>query len=129
MTVFAAAPGYAAYITRSWVPAEKILVLKMNPLPGGGSVIFPEATGTLPGLRGRLNPIRDSHGRTHDRTYLHAPTIAINDGRTQPVYFLLGEELRLTDADNNERWARIIDIAGRSALVEYHLRPSAAAEK
>ena len=125
MTIFAAAPGYAACIERDWIPAERPLALKMSPLSDGGAVIFPEATGTLPGLEGRLNPVRDSH----DRTYLYASNIAVNEGQPQPVLFLLGEELRLTDADGNERWARIIDIAGRSALVEYRTHPSSATEK
>lgn len=124
MTVFAAAPGYAACSKHGWIPAERSLALEMSPLPDGGAVIFPEDTDAVPGLKGRLNPVRDSL----DRTYLYASNIAINEGRAQPVYFLLGEELRLTDADGNERWARIIDIAGRSALVEYRARPSSAAE-
>lgn len=127
MTIFAATHGYAACIERNWIPAERPLALEMVPLPDadGGAIIFPEATGTVPGLKGRLNPIRDPL----DRTYLYASHIAINEGQAQPVYFLLGEELRLTDADGNERWVRIIDIAGRSALVEYHSQPSSAAEK
>lgn len=125
MTVFAAAPSYAACIEHGWVPTERPLALEMSPLPGGGAIIFPEDTGILPGLRGQLNPIRDPL----NRTYLYASNIAINEGRTQPVYFLLGEEVRLTDTDGNERWARIIDIAGRSALVEYRARPSSATQK
>ena len=31
----------------------------------------------------------------------------------------LGEELRLTDANGQEMFVRIVDIVGRSALVEY----------
>ena len=81
----------------------------------GGSVIFLEATGNLPGLKGRLNPIRD----THDRTYLYASNIAINEGQQQPVHFIPGEELQLTDAEGTELRVRIVDIVGRSALVEY----------
>lgn len=125
MTIFAAAQGYAACIERDWIPAERPLALEMSPLSDGGAVIFPEATGTLPGLEGRLNPIRDSH----DRTYLYASNIAVNEGRAQPVHFLLDEELHLTDANGNERWVRVVYIAGRSALVEYRARPSSAAEK
>ena len=83
----------------------------------GGAAIFPEGTGTFLGLEGRLNLIRD----TLDRTYLYASNIAINEGRQQPVAFVPGGELRLTDADGNELLARIIDIVGRSALVEYYL--------
>ena len=115
MTVFVAARGYAAHLEREWMPGKGALAVELEALPEGGSVIFPEATGCLPGLRGRLNPIRD----THDRTYLYASNVSVNEGRRQPVHFLLGEELRLTDADGNETWARIVEIVGRSALVEY----------
>ncbi len=115
MTVFAAAPGYAAHLEREWIPGRGALAVELEALPEGGAVIFSEATGHLPGLKGRLNPIRDAH----DRTYLYATNIAINNGQQQPVHFVLGEELRLTDADGNELWGRIVDIVGRSALVEY----------
>lgn len=91
----------------------------MEPLADGGSVIFSEATGTLPGLSGRLNPIRDDL----DRTYLYASNIVINEGQPQPVHFMPGEDLRLTDADGNRLLVRIAAIVGRSALVEY--RPGA----
>ena len=115
LTVFAAAPGHAARTRRGWVPAEGALALELEALPDGGAVIFPEAVGSLPGLAGRLNPIRDAR----DRTYLYASNIAVNQGQAQPVPFLLGEPLRLTDAEGRELQARIVDIAGRSALVEY----------
>lgn len=119
MTVFAAAPFYAAHVTREWTPGEGALAVELFSLPKGGSVIFPEAAGHLPGLKGRLNPIRD----THDRTYLYASNIAINEGQHQPVHFFPGEELRLADADGMEFWVRIVDIVGRSALVEYRASP------
>lgn len=115
MTVFVAAVGYAAHVEREWVPRRGALAVELETLPEGGAVIFPEATGHLPNLTGRLNPILD----THDRTYLYASNIAINQGEPQPVHFILGEELRLTDADGKERRVRIVDIVGRSALVEY----------
>ena len=115
MTVFAAAPGFAAHVEYDWLPAQGALAIEMQALPDGGSVIFPEATGELPGLTGRLNPIRDAH----ERTYLYASNIAINEGRPQPVHFIPGEDLRLTDAYGKELMARIVAITGRSALVEY----------
>ena len=62
-----------------------------------------------------MNPILDAL----DRTYLYADNISINDGVQQPVHFVLGEDLRLTDAWGCELRVRIVDIAGRSALVEY----------
>ena len=116
MTVFAAAPGHAAHLEREWTPGERALALSLGTLPEGGSIIFPEATGSLPGLKGRLNPTRDSH----DRTYLYASNIAVNEGKPQPVHFISGEELRLTDAEGSELRTRVIDIVGRSALVEYY---------
>ncbi len=123
MTVFAAASGHAACLEREWRPSRGALALELEALPEGGAVIFPEATGQVPGLTGRLNPILD----THDRTYLYASNIAINEGRQQPVHFVLGEDLRLTDADGKKMLVRIIDIVGRSALVDY--RPYAEAEE
>ena len=116
MTVFAAATGYAAHLERDWVPAQGTLAIEMQSLSNGGGVIFPEATGSLPGLSGRLNPRRDNH----DRIYLYASNIAINEGKQQPVHFMPGEDLRLTDAGGRELMVRIVAIIGRSALVEYH---------
>ena len=79
MTVFAAASGYAGRLEREWVPTEGTLDLEMVPLSEGGSVIFPDRTGYIPGLTGRLNPIRDSQ----DRTYIYASNIAVNGGKPQ----------------------------------------------
>ena len=115
MTVFASAPGHAAQLERDWKPSERALAIDLEALPAGGSVIFAEATGHLPGLKGRLNPVRDAH----DRTYLYASNIAIDEGKQQPVHFIPGEELQLTDAEGTELHVRIVDIVGRSALVEY----------
>ena len=115
MTVFAAAPGYAAHLENDWVPAKGRLSLEMQSLQNGGSVIFPEATGNIPGLSGRLNPKRD----TRDRTYLYASNIAINEGKPQPVHFSIGEDLHLTDAKGKEFIVRIVEILGSSVLLEY----------
>ena len=115
MTVFCAAPGHAARLVREWLPAAGDLEIELVPLPMGGSAIFPEATGHLPGLRGRLNPKRDSL----DRTYLYASNIAIGQGRPQPASFVPGEELRLTDSDGVALLVRIVEVMGRSALLEY----------
>ena len=115
MTVFAAADGFAAHLESDWLPANGTLTIEMQRLPEGGSVIFPEATGYLPGLAGRLNPKRD----TLDRTYLYASNIAINEGKQQPVSFMPGEDLHLTDAEGKELNVRIVAILGRSALLEY----------
>ena len=115
MTVFAAATGYTAHLECEWVPAQGTLAIEMQSLPEGGAVIFPEAPGYVPGLSGRLNPKRDNH----DRIYLYASNIAINEGKQQPVHFILGEDLHLTDTDGSELMVRIVAIVGRAALVEY----------
>ncbi|WP_419160974.1 ATP-binding protein [Candidatus Palauibacter sp.] len=115
MTVYAAVRGYAAGLAREWTPRQGGLVLELAPLPAGGAVIFPKATGHIPGLRGRLNPKRDAS----DRTYLYADNVAIEEGRPQPVSFRLGKPMRLTDAFGVEMSVTIVDIFGRAALVEY----------
>ncbi len=115
MTVYAAVPRYGAGLAREWTPRQGGLLLELAPLTAGGAVIFPNATGNVPGLHGRLNPIRD----ISDRTYLYGDNIAIDEGRQQPVSFRLGKPLRLTDAYGVEMTISIIDIIGRSALVEY----------
>ena len=120
MSVFAAAPGYAARLEADWIPRERALAVRLEPLPEGGSVVFAEGTGYLPGLTGRLNPVRDAL----DRTCLYASNVAINGGKTQPVHFVPGEQLRLTDADGRELLVRVVAIEGRSALVEYRAAPA-----
>ena len=115
MTVFASAPGHAAHLEREWMPSQGTLAVELEALPEGGSTIFSEATGYLPGLIGRLNPILDSH----NRSYLYAYNISINEGETQPVYFAFGEDLRLTDADGRKALVRIVLVEGRSSLLEY----------
>ncbi len=115
MTVFAAAPGHAAGLRREWRPHDGDLQLELGPLPSGGAAILSETAGHLPGLRGRLNPIRD----TADRACLYADGIAIDEGREQPVPVRLGRALRLTDAHGAALSVTIVDIVGRAALVEY----------
>ena len=120
MTVFVAVEGFSPHLERGWIPAERTLHVELNALPGGGAVIFPEGQGAVPGLAGRLNPIRDKL----DRTYVYTTNIAVNDGRREPHSFVPGEDLHLTDAAGTERLVRILDVVGRSALVEYRPRSS-----
>ena len=116
MTVFVAAEGCAGHVEREWIPAQRALAVEMAPKDGGGSVVFPESTGHIPGLAGRLNPILD----TSYRTYLYASNIAINGGQQQPVSFVPGEEdLQLIDANGLSLLVRVVAIAGRSSLLQY----------
>ncbi len=115
MTVFAGTSGFTAGHSAGWVPAEGALKLELFPLSGGGSAVFPQSTGHIPILYGRLNPILDSVGRT----YLYADNIAIDQGLQQPVYFRFNEDLTLTDANGREALVRIVDIVGQSSLIQY----------
>lgn len=110
MTVFLAAPGLAAHLEHDWVPARGPLAVDMRSLSDGGSVIIADTVGRIPGLRGRFAPRRDAH----DRTYAYATDISIDEGRAQPVHFVLGEELPLTDAAGHEAMvASSTSVAGR----------------
>ncbi len=115
MTIYAAGSGYAAGLERAWMPSRGGLLLELQPLDSGGAQIIAQSTGHLPGLSGRLNPIRD----TSDRTYLYADNIAIEEGRQQPVPFRPGKPIRLTDAHGVELAVTIVDITGQSSLIEY----------
>ena len=115
MTVYAAARGYAAYVEHGWLPSSGALALELEAVPTGGSAIFPESTGHLPGLAGRLNPVHDSRGRT----YLYASNIAINEGQAQPVHFAFGENIHVADSNGAEWIVRILDVAGRASLIDY----------
>ena len=121
MTVFIAAIGHRAHIERNWMPAAGQLFVELEPQPDSGAVVFPDGTGCIPGLSGRLNPIRDSL----DRTYLYAANIVINGGQQQPVYFVPGDEIALTDANGEQTLIRVIDVVGSSSLVEYRRLPIA----
>ena len=118
ITVFCAAPGYIAHVEEAWRPPET-LSIQLEELPGGGSAIFTEGTGQLPGLAGRLSPILDDL----DRSYLYATNIAVEEGRIQPVHFRLGQSLLLTDVNGFEWTVRFVEMIGKSSLVEY--RPPA----
>ena len=115
MVIYAAGPGYAAGLDRAWTPDRGGLTLELEPLETGGGAIFSQGTGHLPGLRGRLEPILD----TSDRTCLYADNITIDEGRKQPVPFRPGKPMQLTDAHGMELSVTIVDILGRSSLIEY----------
>lgn len=116
MTVFVAREGCAAHVERGWLPMERALAVELAPKSEGGSVVFAESTGHVPGLAGRLNPILD----TSYRTYLYASNIAINGGQQQPVSFVPGDEdLHLMDADGKSLLVRIVALAGRSSVLNY----------
>ncbi len=116
MTVYAAKQGYKGELINHWVPNQEGLLIDLRKNSSGGSIIFPNATGYIPGLKGRLNPKLDKS----ERTYLYADNIAIEDGLQQPVNFRLGKPLKLTDAYGMEMSLTVLAIIGRSTLLEYN---------
>lgn len=116
MTVYVAKHGFSGCLINDWLPANEGLVIELKKKTNGGSIIFPNDTGHLPGLNGRLNPILD----TSYRTYLYADNIAIQDGQQQPVNFRFGHPIKLTDANGKEMSVTILMIKGRSVLLEYN---------
>ena len=122
MTVFVAAEGFSAAVVDGWVPAEGPLQVELQAVVDGGSVIFADQTGYVPGLEGRLNPILD----TSDRMHLYATNVAIDGGRQQPAGFTVGgAPLNLVDAHGNELDVRVVAMLGQSALLDYRRPPAA----
>ena len=79
-----------------------------------GSVIM-HATGYIPGLSGRLNPILD----TSKRMYLYADNIAVNGGQGQPATFEVDRPFKLEDAQGAIFEVTVKLISGRTTLLEY----------
>ncbi len=117
MTVFVAGPSLSAHVSTGWIPASGAQSVELTSLIEGGSAIFEDQAGYLPGIEGRLNPILDNL----DRAYLYTTNVAVNGGQQQPVHFAVGDEvLNLVDAHGNERDLRIVAMRGQSSLLEYH---------
>ena len=119
MTVFCAARGLCARVAEhDATPGSPAFIeLAMDPQPEGGSQIIANRTGDLAGIDGRLNPVLDRH----DRTYLYADNVAINDGQPQPVHFKLNEPVRLTDSLGNHATLWFREMRGASCVFDYRL--------
>ena len=116
MTVFVAAPGHRAHLEREWIPSRGPLAVEVGPTPGGWECHLCRI-GRLPSC-GQRQVESDSETPTKGRISTH-PTLLLTRGKRQPVHFALGQEMRLTDADGREATVRVIEVVGRSALLEY----------
>lgn len=139
LTLFVAAPGFEAWLECEWLPAERAVAVDLVRLSGGGGVIFPQGSGDIPGLAGRVTITGAGFSSpflsAFDTARIRVENIAVNGeftgeftgevaGELQPsVYIRPGAELHLEDADGRERWIRLLKIVGRSALVEYRREP------
>lgn len=115
--LFFASNNYPTFIIEKIDPTIDIEI-SIHSSENVGSIICESGLGYIPGLKGRLNPILDKS----NRTYLYADNIAINGGQSQPASFKLNEPLDLEDCDGIIMQVTIIDIQGRSSLIEY-VRP------
>ena len=114
LTILCAAPGLRAHVERGHRGGEGLTV-EMRTADHGGSMIIANGTGHLPGIKGRLNPILDDL----DRSYLYAANVAINDGRQQPVYFVLDGPVRLTDSLGARATLWFREMLGSSFVFDY----------
>jgi hypothetical protein len=53
---------------------------------------------------------------------MYADNISLNNGTQQPVHFQLGSPLKAEDRDANCFDLTVIDIIGKTALIEFHKR-------
>ena len=101
-----------------WRPTGEpgaVLDIGLHRFPDGGSMIVPNRTGRVPGVRGHLNPSRDSL----DCLYVYADNVAVNDGVQQPVHFCLGEPVKLTDALGTTVTVWFREVIGASSVLDY----------
>lgn len=68
--------------------------IRLQSIPNIGSIII-QSTGYINGIKGRLNPIKDSSSRM----YLYADNIAINGGEGQPAKITIDQNMVLEDCD------------------------------
>jgi len=106
-------PRHPGAIFHSWDPNVDLTVTVADS-ENTGSVIC-HSTGYIPGLEGRLNPIRD----THDRMYLYADNIAIDAGVQQPATIEVDVPFELEDSNGVVMQVRVLHIQGRTSLLQY----------
>lgn len=114
MTVFVAADGCEAYHKEGWIPEQGDLDVKLKELPGGGSCIFHEEWGHIPGLSGTL--FVQTNG---NRIQINTRNISV-DGKT-PISTIIehGQTVVLTDINGVTLLASIRAIVGQSVLLTW----------
>lgn len=114
VTIFAAHPDLVPALVGGHDVARDLHVT-LPRASGVGGAIFSSGTGELPGLTGRLNPIRDAQMRH----YLYADNISINEGASQPHPFIPGVPLALEDAVGRRLIVTVLATIGQSSLLRY----------
>lgn len=111
-------PQYPGSVVPTWDPGDDLRIV-LSAVENTGSVIC-HSTGHIPGLEGRLNPILD----TEFRKYLYADNIAIDGGKQQPAHFEIDSPLELEDSNGIVMQIRVLQIQGRTSLIQYARPPS-----
>ena len=123
VTVFVAHPSFPALSLPDTVPSDE-LTFPFSCGENQGSVIAENGSATIPGLEGRLNPIRDAAGRT----YIYGNNLSFDDQPEQPFHFRLREPFIVEDSLRYRLRLTVISIIGRCSLIEYVLDESSLAE-
>lgn len=116
-TLLASHPNFPS-ATLEKVDPEGLIHITLSRMENIGSLTV-KSTGTIPGLKGRLNPILDSQRRM----YIYADNIAIDGGKSQPVQFKINVPMELEDADGVVVYATVKHIAGSICLIQYTRAP------
>ena len=113
MKILVAAEGHLPFHD-TVVPGEReTITLELEPsTKGRKAVLFPQSTGYIPGISGRLNPRKDG--------YVYGDNIAINGQLAEPAaHFEMGEALHLIDVYGVETTIRFLVVEGQFSLIEY----------
>jgi len=119
VTILVAGPGWDGAVgvleVDEW---SDTLEITLAPVESGGSLIISNGTGYVPGLNGRLNPIRDSQGRT----YIYGDNLSFEESPDQPFRFTVDGEFQASDAQGNAFGLTVLGILGRTSLIRYRQR-------
>ena len=112
MRVLVAAEGYLPFHT-TMTPGSRIVPLDLDPSKDGRkAVLFTQNTGYIPGITGRLNPLKEG--------YVYGENIAINGRLAYPAApFEIGTALDLIDVYGVETTIRFLVVEGQFSLIEY----------
>ncbi|MCE2719510.1 MAG: hypothetical protein ACK6A9_08325 [Dolichospermum sp.] len=113
-TLLVAHPNFPGIIVKNFSPQNDSKQI-LKPIGKIGSIIFPNQTGYIKGLKGRLNPILDNLYRT----YVYADNIAINGGKQQPVYFQIGSPIHLEDSEGSAMQITVRFAQGNTFLIQF----------
>lgn len=116
-TLLASHPTFPAAIYEHVDPVGE-MTITLSRIDNIGSITI-RRTGSIPGLKGRLNPILD----TSNRKYLYANNIAINGGKQQPAAFAINTPFELEDSEGVIVYAAVKHISGDVSLIQYTRKP------